>query len=113
MSDCPFCSIVDGEIEATVVHESDRVIAFRDISPQAPVHLVVIPKEHYVDIGVLAANDQELAGELLAEAAIAAAEEGYGDEFRLVFNTGADAGQTVLHVHAHVLAGRGFTWPPG
>jgi histidine triad (HIT) family protein len=113
MSDCLFCSIVDGEVPATVVHESDRVLAFRDISPQAPVHLVVIPKEHYADIGVLAANDQELAGELVAEAAVAAAEEGYGDAFRLVFNTGPDSGQSVFHVHAHVLAGRNFAWPPG
>lgn len=113
MSDCLFCSIVEGDVPATVVHESDRVIAFRDIAPQAPVHLVVIPKEHYVDIGVLAANDQDLAGELIAEAAIAAAEEGYNDGFRVVLNTGADAGQTVFHVHAHVLAGRTFGWPPG
>lgn len=112
MSDCLFCSIVEGEVPATVVSESDRVLAFRDIAPQAPVHIVVIPKEHYADVAVLAANDQDLVGELVAEASLVAAEEGY-DDFRLVFNTGTDAGQTVPHVHAHVLAGRTFTWPPG
>ena len=113
MSDCPFCSIVDGEIEATVVHESDRVIAFRDISPQAPVHVVVIPKDHHADLSALAAADPALAGELLAAVADVARAEGLTAGFRTVLNTGADGGQTVFHVHAHVLGGRGLGWPPG
>jgi len=113
MSDCLFCRIVAGEIPATIVHETDRVLAFRDIAPQAPVHVVVIPKEHWADIAVLAANDRDLAGELLDEVTQVAADEGLGDGFRIVFNTGPDGGQTVEHVHAHLLGGRGMAWPPG
>jgi len=113
MSDCLFCRIVDGEIPATIVRETDRVLAFRDISPQAPVHVVVIPKEHWADIAMLAANDRDLAGELLDEVTQVAADEGLGDGFRIVFNTGPDGGQTVFHVHAHLLGGRGLGWPPG
>jgi histidine triad (HIT) family protein len=113
MSDCLFCRIVAGEIPATIVHETDRVLAFRDIAPQAPVHVVVIPKEHWADIAVLAANDRDLAGELLDEVTQVAADEGLGDGFRIVFNTGPDGGQTVEHVHAHLLGGRGLGWPPG
>ena len=113
MSDCLFCRIVAGEIPATIVHETDRVLAFRDIAPQAPVHVVVIPKEHWADVAVLAANDRDLAGELLDEVTQVAADEGLGDGFRIVFNTGPDGGQTVEHVHAHLLGGRGLGWPPG
>ena len=113
MSDCLFCRIVAGEIPATIVHETDRVLAFRDIAPQAPVHVVVIPKEHWADIAMLAANDRDLAGELLDEVTQVAADEGLGDGFRIVFNTGPDGGQTVDHVHAHLLGGRGLGWPPG
>ena len=112
-ADCLFCRIVAGEIPATIVHETDRVLAFRDIAPQAPVHVVVIPKEHWADIAVLAANDRDLAGELLDEVTQVAADEGLGDGFRIVFNTGPDGGQTVEHVHAHLLGGRGMAWPPG
>ena len=113
MSDCLFCRIVAGEIPATHVLETERVLAFRDINPQAPVHVVVIPKEHWADIAVLAANDRDLAGELLDEVTQVAADEGLGDGFRIVFNTGPDGGQTVEHVHAHLLGGRGMAWPPG
>lgn len=113
MSDCLFCRIVAGEIPATIVRETDRVLAFRDIAPQAPVHVVVIPKEHWADIAMLAANDRDLAGELLDEVTQVAADEGLGDGFRIVFNTGPDGGQTVDHVHAHLLGGRGLGWPPG
>lgn len=113
MSDCLFCAIVAGEIPATVVRETDRVLAFRDIAPQAPVHVVVIPKEHHADVSALTASDPALAGELLAEVARVAADEGLVHGFRVVLNTGADGGQTVFHVHAHLLGGRGLTWPPG
>ena len=113
MSDCLFCRIVAGEIPATIVRETDRVLAFRDIAPQAPVHVVVIPKEHWADIAMLAANDRDLAGELLDEVTQVAADEGLGDGFRIVFNTGPDGGQTVDHVHAHLLGGRGLGLPPG
>ncbi|MGD9954985.1 MAG: histidine triad nucleotide-binding protein [Candidatus Nanopelagicales bacterium] len=113
MSDCLFCRIVAGEIPATVVHETDRVLAFRDIAPAAPTHVVVVPKEHHQDVAALSAADPELAAQVLAAGAAVAAAEGLGDGFRLVFNTGADGGQTVFHVHLHVLGGRSMTWPPG
>jgi histidine triad (HIT) family protein len=100
-----FSRIVAREIPADVVFESERVIAFRDIAPQAPVHVLVVPKtEDYRDVVELAAGDPELLAELVATARDIAVEHADGD-FRLVFNTGASAGQTVFHVHAHVLAG--------
>ena len=111
--DCLFCRIVAGEIPATTVLDTEHVLAFRDINPQAPVHVVVIPKAHHLDVAALSAADPALAGEVLAAASAVAAQEGLGDGFRVVFNTGADGGQTVFHVHAHVLGGRGLGWPPG
>jgi histidine triad (HIT) family protein len=105
-NDCLFCRIVAGEIPATLVRETDTTLAFRDISPKAPVHVLVIPKEHYVDVATLADADPGLAGEVLATAARVAEEEGLlGDGFRLMFNTGRYGGQEVFHVHAHVLGG--------
>ena len=114
MAECSFCAIVAGEIPATTVLETDRVLAFRDINPQAPTHVLVIPKTHYPDLAALAAADAVLLGAVIGTvqqvaAADAVAETGY----RIVFNTGADAAQTVPHVHAHLLGGRSFTWPPG
>jgi len=109
---CLFCQIVGGEIPADIVRETDDTLAFRDIAPQAPVHVLVIPREHHNDIAQLAASDAELAGRLMADAS-AVAEELDTREFRIVLNTGQTAGQSVFHVHAHVLAGRPFTWPPG
>lgn len=113
MTECLFCRIVAGEIPATVVHETDEVLAFRDIAPQAPTHVVVIPKAHYADAAALTAADPALAGRLLAAGAEVAAAEGLSDGYRFVVNTGADGGQTVFHVHLHVLGGRAMTWPPG
>ena len=113
MTDCLFCKIVAGEIPATVVHESKTSIAFRDINPQAPTHVVVVPREHYADVSALAAADPGLAGALVATATEVARVEGIADAYRLVFNTGAGAGQSVFHVHCHVLGGRGLSWPPG
>jgi histidine triad (HIT) family protein len=111
--DCLFCRIVAREIPATLVHETDRILAFRDISPQAPVHVVVIPKDHHADMSALVAVDPGLAGELLAAVADVARAEGLTAGFRTVLNSGADGGQTVFHVHAHLLGGRGLAWPPG
>ena len=114
MADCLFCSIAAGEIPATVVREDDRTVAFRDLNPQAPTHVLVIPKTHAPDVGALAAADPESLVALHLAAAEVARAEGHGDSgWRLVFNTGRDAGQTVAHVHGHVLAGRNLTWPPG
>ena len=114
MAECLFCAIAAGEIPATTVLETDRVLAFRDINPQAPTHVLVIPKTHYPDVAALAAADAALLGEVIGvvqqvAAADAVAETGY----RVVFNTGAEAGQIVPHVHAHLLGGRFLTWPPG
>jgi histidine triad (HIT) family protein len=106
-ADCVFCRIVAGEIPATVVRSTDRVLAFRDLSPQAPVHVLVIPREHHADVASLAAADPALAGEVLAVAGEVATAEGVRDGgFRVVFNTGSDGGQDVFHVHAHVVGGR-------
>ncbi|HEY0698749.1 MAG TPA: histidine triad nucleotide-binding protein [Micromonospora sp.] len=105
-TDCLFCRIVAGEIPATVVRETETTLAFRDISPQAPVHVLVIPKEHYVDVATMAESDPKLAGEVLETAAVVAEAEGItGDGFRLIFNTGRYGGQEVFHAHAHVLGG--------
>jgi histidine triad (HIT) family protein len=113
-NDCLFCRIVAGEIPATVVHESDSVLAFRDINPQAPVHVVVISKAHHADAAELAkADPATMAGLVLAAAAVAEAEGVAESGYRLVFNTGSDGGQTVFHVHCHLLGGRHLTWPPG
>lgn len=112
-TECLFCKIVAGDVPATVVRETKDVIAFADINPQAPVHILVIPRAHYANAGELGATAPELAGTLLAEAAAVAAEQDIDGGYRLVFNTGAGAGQTVFHVHAHLLGGRGLTWPPG
>ncbi|MEU1038341.1 histidine triad nucleotide-binding protein [Streptomyces sp. NPDC005551] len=110
--DCLFCKIVAGQIPATVVRETDTTLAFRDINPQAPTHILVIPKAHHADAAALAAAEPALAADVLREAGEIAAEEKL-DSYRIVFNTGSGAGQTVFHTHAHILGGRGLTWPPG
>ena len=113
MTDCLFCRIVAGEIPATTVFSDDHVIAFRDVAPQAPTHLLVIPRDHYDDIVDLSTASPDLAGALMAAAARIAVDEGLTNGFRIVLNTGPDGGQTVHHVHAHVLGGRPMAWPPG
>jgi histidine triad (HIT) family protein len=114
VADCLFCKIVTGDIPAERVAESARTIAFRDINPQAPTHVLVIPKDHHPDLAALAAADGSLLAEVAAQAHRVAAAEGIAaDGYRVVFNTGPRAGQTVFHVHAHVLGGRDMTWPPG
>src|SRR5713226_7184319 len=107
VAECLFCVIVAGEIPATTVLETDRVLAFRDINPQAPTHVLVITKEHYPDVAALAAADSGLLGEVITAAHRVAEADGVSKTgYRVVFNTGAQAGQTVLHVHGHVLGGR-------
>lgn len=114
MSECLFCRIVAGEIPADIVHSDENFIAFRDISPQAPVHVLVIPREHYGTAAQLAAADQGMVGGLLATATSLAEEFGVAaDGYRLVVNTGDQGGQTVPHVHVHVMGGRPMSWPPG
>ncbi|KOG49001.1 histidine triad nucleotide-binding protein [Streptomyces varsoviensis] len=113
-ADCLFCKIVAGEVPATVVRETATTVAFRDINPQAPSHVLVIPKAHYPDAASLAAAEPVIAADVLREAGEIAQEDKVdGTGYRIVFNTGAGAGQTVFHAHAHVLGGRGLNWPPG
>ncbi|WP_020502570.1 histidine triad nucleotide-binding protein [Sciscionella marina] len=112
--DCLFCSIVSGDIPATIVHETDEVLAFRDLNPQAPTHVLVIPKAHYANAAELAEAEPSSAASLLTAAKEVAVLEGIAKSgYRLVFNTGKDGQQTVFHVHCHVLGGRAMVWPPG
>jgi histidine triad (HIT) family protein len=114
VADCLFCAIVAGDIPAALVLESARTIAFHDINPQGPVHVLVIPKDHHPDLASLAEAGGGLLDEVAAQAAAVAGKLGLaGSGYRVVFNTGPDAGQTVHHAHAHVLGGRPMTWPPG
>lgn len=114
MTDCLFCGIAAGDIPATLVLESARTVAFRDINPQAPVHVLVIPREHHADLAALAEAEDGLLDEVVAQAARVAGAEGVAETgYRVVFNTGPEAGQTVPHAHAHVLGGRPLAWPPG
>jgi histidine triad (HIT) family protein len=105
-NDCLFCRIVAGEIPATIVHDTPTTLAFRDIDPKAPVHVLVIPKAHHRDVLALAGDPQAAADVLAAAAAVAEAEGLTGDGFRLIFNTGAHGGQEVFHVHAHIVGGK-------
>jgi histidine triad (HIT) family protein len=111
MTDCLFCKIVAGEVPATVVLDEADWLAFEDIQPQAPVHVLVIPKRHFADIGELG-TDPAAAAAVLAGIGRVAAHLGLSD-YRTVFNTGSKAGQVVFHTHAHVLSRRPFSWPPG
>jgi histidine triad (HIT) family protein len=111
--DCLFCKIVSGEIPADIVHESATTVAFRDVSPQAPTHVLVIPRSHYPNAVALAAAEPETSVQLFTAVRDIAESEGLGDGYRLVLNTGAQAHQTVFHAHLHVLGGRPMGWPPG
>jgi histidine triad (HIT) family protein len=110
---CLFCRVVAGEVPVQVVHETDRTLAIRDISPQAPTHVLVIPRDHYADLAALSDADPGYVGELVGAAVAVARGEGLDGGYRLVTNTGADGGQTVPHLHLHVLGGRALSWPPG
>jgi len=114
MSDCLFCKIVDRAIPASIVYEDERVLAFNDINPQAPTHVLVIPKRHIASLLDVSSADDGIVGELVRRAAAIAGERGIAaGGFRTVFNTNADAGQTVFHIHLHLLGGRAMRWPPG
>ena len=114
MADCLFCRIIAGDIKGAIVYQDDRVVAFKDINPQAPMHVLVVPRRHIATLNDLTSEDDGLVGELTRRAAALAKEHGYGDRgYRTVFNCNADAGQTVFHIHLHVLGGRRLTWPPG
>jgi histidine triad (HIT) family protein len=110
---CLFCKIAAKEIPAKLVFETDDVVAFHDINPQAPVHVLVIPKRHVVSVGAATATDEAMLGKVMLAAQRVAAELGVVDGFRVVANTGASAGQSVFHLHVHVLGGRPLGWPPG
>jgi histidine triad (HIT) family protein len=111
--DCLFCKFVAGDPKPDVVHETGTTLAFRDINPQAPTHVLVVPKEHHQDAAALAAADPGVVADLVSAAADVADAEGLGEGYRLVLNTGPLAGQTVFHAHLHVLGGRRMQWPPG
>ena len=113
MSDCLFCKIISGQIPAAIVHQDDALVGFRDISPKAPLHVLIVPRQHIATLNDLTANDA-LVGSMARLAATLAKEHGYDQGgFRTVFNCNADAGQTVFHIHMHLLAGRPLDWPPG
>jgi histidine triad (HIT) family protein len=112
--ECLFCRIVAGQIPSSRVFENDRLVAFKDISPAAPMHLLIVPREHIATLNALETRHDDLVGEMVRTAAQLAAERGYAERgFRTVFNCNAEAGQTVFHVHLHVLGGRPLSWPPG
>jgi histidine triad (HIT) family protein len=112
-ADCLFCRIVAGEIPATKVHEDDAVVAIRDVNPQAPTHVLVLPVRHVASAADLTEADGPLLGRLFAVAADVAGREGLDGGWRLVTNVGPDAGQSVDHLHVHLLGGRRMAWPPG
>ena len=113
MSDTLFLKIINREIPADIVYEDEQCLAFKDINPQAPMHILIIPKKPIAKLVEAEASDQELMGHLLLKASEIAAEQGNGDAFRLVVNNGEAAGQAVFHLHLHILGGRPLSWPPG
>jgi histidine triad (HIT) family protein len=113
MDDCLFCKISSGEIPADKLYEDDDVVAFWDINPQAPKHFLVIPRKHISGPGAVTREDEAVIGKVVRKGAELASEHGIGDGFRVVFNNGAEAGQTVFHIHMHILGGRSMSWPPG
>jgi histidine triad (HIT) family protein len=112
VSDCLFCRIAAGEIPARIVHADEHVVAFHDVAPQAPTHVLVVPRRHLPSLAAAEAGDAPLLGRLLDACAAVARQLGLAS-YRVVVNNGEGAGQSVLHLHLHVLGGRGFTWPPG
>ena len=114
MADCLFCRIIAREAPGRIVYEDDRVLAFEDINPQAPTHVLIVPKRHIASLNDLAAEDDGIVGEVVRRAAAIAKERGLSaGGYRVVFNTNRNAGQTVFHIHLHLLGGRSFHWPPG
>ena len=114
MTDCLFCKIVDGEVPADIVYENDTVLAFRDINPQAPTHILIIPRVHIATINDIDPEHEMMVGRMFTAAREIAAAEGLTEKgYRVVMNCGEGAGQSVFHIHLHLLGGRGFDWPPG
>ena len=114
MSNCIFCKIAEGEIPAEIVYSDDHVVAFRDLNPQAPTHVLVIPRRHIATLNDLEPDDAQLAGQMVLAAKAVAASEGLSERgYRTLVNCNAEAGQSVFHIHLHVLEGRRFSWPPG
>jgi histidine triad (HIT) family protein len=112
--DCLFCKIIKREIPASIVYEDDRVLAFNDINPQASTHVLVVPKQHIATLNDLQSGDDAIVGEVVRRAAAIARERGIdAGGYRTVFNTNRDAGQTVFHIHLHLIGGRSLSWPPG
>ena len=114
MAHCLFCSIISREVNASIVYEDDRVVAFNDINPQAPTHVLVVPRRHIATLNDLTEEDDQVVGEVVRRAALIAKSKGVSTSgFRTVFNTNREAGQTVFHIHLHLLGGRTLHWPPG
>ena len=114
MADCLFCKIAAGEIPATLVHKDEHLIAFKDINPQAPMHVLIVPRRHIATLNDLGPEDDALIGSLFRVASDLARQNGLDQRgYRTVFNCNRDAGQTVFHLHLHLLSGRTFSWPPG
>lgn len=113
MSKTLFEKIIEGEIPGDIVYEDEHCVAFRDINPTAPMHILLVPRRVIAKLTDAQSGDEPLLGHLLTVAPKIAAAEGYGDAFRLVINNGEKAGQTVFHLHVHIIGGRGLTWPPG
>ena len=114
MPDCLFCKIIAGEIPGAILYQDDHLVALKDINPQASTHVLIVPRRHIASLNDLTPEDDALVGEMTRRAAAIAREHGHADGgYRTVFNCNADAGQTVFHIHLHLLGGRRFGWPPG
>jgi histidine triad (HIT) family protein len=114
MTDCLFCKIREGEIPCDKVYENDDIIAFRDVNPQAPTHVLIVPRKHIATVNDLEEDDKDIVGNMLLAAKKIAADEGIAEDgYRLVLNCNSKAGQTVFHIHMHLIGGRVMTWPPG
>jgi histidine triad (HIT) family protein len=114
MAQCLFCQIINHELNATIVYEDERVVAFNDINPQGPTHVLVVPRRHIASLNDLTEDDDQIVGEVVRRAAAIAKAKGVSESgFRAVFNTNREAGQTVFHIHLHLIGGRTMHWPPG
>jgi histidine triad (HIT) family protein len=114
MTDCLFCKVINREIPASIVYEDDRMLAFNDVNPQGPTHVLIVPKRHIATLNDLTPEDDATVGEMIRRAAVIANERGISAAgFRTIFNTNRDAGQTVFHIHLHLIGGRNLAWPPG
>jgi len=114
MAQCLFCQIINGELNASIVYQDDRIVAFNDINPQAPTHVLLVPKRHISTLNDIGVEDEQIIGELVRRAAALAKERGFSETgYRTLFNTNRGAGQSVFHIHLHLLGGRPMHWPPG